>query len=278
MPSVPIDDSAVKAAHFTLTESGEFAPTPFAQSHWGEDHLNGPAVVGLAARSLELDCGSPDFMPARLTVDLFRAARGVSTTVTVRVVRDGRRIRSAECDLAQEGLLVARATLLQYRRSVAPPGRLWAAPMTLPPLPSADEAALTQVGSEGRTLSRSPGEHQNDSRKTFFNRAIEIVAGEKLSRFARAVMAAEATSLVTNLGTQGVGYINGDLTVGLARLPVGEWIGVQGDSHWASDGVAVGTATLFDQDGAFGSGVTTAVSNPSAQIDFANDPFPLRIG
>jgi hypothetical protein len=77
MPSVPIDDSAVKAAHFTLTESGEFAPTPFAQSHWGEDHLNGPAVVGLAARSLELDCGSPDFMPARLTVDLFRAARGV---------------------------------------------------------------------------------------------------------------------------------------------------------------------------------------------------------
>ena len=110
MPSVPIDDSAVKAAHFTLTESGEFAPTPFAQSHWGDDHLNGPAVVGLAARSLELDCGSPDFMPARLTVDLFRAARGVSTTVTIRVVRDGRRIRSVECDLAQEGRLVARAT------------------------------------------------------------------------------------------------------------------------------------------------------------------------
>jgi hypothetical protein len=82
---------------------------------------------------------------------------------------------------------------------------------------------------------------------------------------------------VTNLGTHGVGYINGDLTVGLARLPVGEWIGVQADSHWAADGVAVGTATLFDRSGAFGSGVTTAVANPAAQIDFANDPFPLRI-
>lgn len=278
MPSVPIDGSAVKAAHFTLTESGEFAPTPFAQSHWGDDHLNGPAVVGLAARSLEGECGSPDFMPARLTVDLFRAARGVPTTVTVRVVRDGRRIRSGECDVAQEGRLVARATLLQYRRSAAPPGRLWAAPMTLPPLPSVDETALTQVRSEGGGLSRSPGEHQNDSRKSFYNRAIEVVAGEQLSPFTRAVMAAEATSLVTNLGTHGVGYINGDLTVGLARLPVGDWIGVQGDSHWASEGVAVGTATLFDQDGAFGSGMTTAVSNPSAQIDFANDPFPLRIG
>ena len=89
-------------------------------------------------------------------------------------------------------------------------------------------------------------------------------------------MVAEATSLVTNLGTKGVGYINGDLTVGLSRLPVGEWIGVQADSHWAEDGVAVGTATLFDRRGAFGSGMTTAV-DPAAQIDFANDPFPLRI-
>jgi acyl-CoA thioesterase len=267
----------MEPAHFTLTETGEFAPTGLAQSHWGNDHLNGPAVVGLAARALERESGSTDFMPTRLTVDLFRAARGVPTVVTVRVVRDGRRIRSAECDVAQQGRVVARATLLQYRRSAPPPGRLWTAPMTFPPLPSVDEPALTQVGSDGGGRSRSPGEHQNDSRKQFYNRAIEVVAGEKNSDFVRAVMAAEATSLVTNLGTRGVGYINGDLTVGLARLPVGEWIGVQGDSHWASDGVAVGTATLFDQSGAFGTGMTTAVSNPAAQIDFTHDPFPLRI-
>ena len=43
------------------------------------------------------------------------------------------------------------------------------------------------------------------------------------------MLVAEATSLVTNLGTHGVGYINGDLTVGFARLPVGDWIGVQAD-------------------------------------------------
>jgi hypothetical protein len=51
---------------------------------------------------------------------------------------------------------------------------------------------------------------------------------------------------------------------------------VQADSHWVSDGVAVGTATLFDESGAFGSGLTTAISNPAAQIDFAHDPFPQR--
>jgi hypothetical protein len=38
----------------------------------------------------------------------------------------------------------------------------------------------------------------------------------------------------------------------------------------------VGTATLFDRAGAFGSGMVTAVSNPAAQIDFSDDPFPSR--
>ena len=37
---------STEPAHFRLTEGGAFIPTPFAQSHWGDDHLNGPAVVG----------------------------------------------------------------------------------------------------------------------------------------------------------------------------------------------------------------------------------------
>ncbi len=264
-------------AHFTLAESGEFEPTQFAGSHWGDDHLNGPAVVGLAAQALESHCGSDDFMPTRLTVDLFRAARSVPTAVSVRLVRDGRRVRSAECDVAQEGRLVARATLLQYRRSTAPRGRLWTVPMSIPFPPHVEVGVQTALHSDVADWSRSPGEHQNESRKRFYNSAIDVVAGQPNSQFLRAVMVAEATSLVTNLGTHGVGYINGDLTVALARLPVGDWIGVQADSHWAADGVAVGTATLFDRSGAFGSGMTTAVANPAAQIDFANDPFPLKI-
>lgn len=81
---------------------------------------------------------------------------------------------------------------------------------------------------------------------------------------------------MTNLSTEGIGYINGDLTVALTRLPVDDWICIQGDSHWASDGIAVGTATLYDARGAFGTGMTTAVANPAAQIDFSTVPFPPR--
>ncbi|OBB48144.1 MULTISPECIES: acyl-CoA thioesterase domain-containing protein [unclassified Mycobacterium] len=262
------------AAYFTPTADGAYMPSRFAQSHWGDDHLNGPAIVGLAAQALEKDCGSPEFMPTRITVDLFRAARNLPTTVEVRVIRDGRRVHNAECEVLQEGRAVARATLVQYRRSSAPPGEEWIAPVNLPEFPTPDEDLVPFIGSDDGGWTRSPEAHQNTSRKRFFHACANIVPGEPVTPFVRAVTIGESTSLVTNLGTDGIGYINGDLTVALSRLPLDDWILVQGDSHWVADGISVGTATLFDRQGAFGSGMVTAVANPSAQIDFRGRPFP----
>ena len=59
------------ATHFfSRDSSGDdnvFHPTESALSRWGTDSLNGPAVVGLAARALELGHGMAGFLPARLT-------------------------------------------------------------------------------------------------------------------------------------------------------------------------------------------------------------------
>ncbi|OMB98340.1 thioesterase [Mycobacterium sp. NS-7484] len=263
-------------AHFVQSAQDRFQPTRFAQSHWGEDHLNGPALVGLAARALESAFGLPGFLPARLTVDLFKAARGVPTTTKVALIRDGRRVRNSECELVQDGVTVARATLVQYRESEPPRGEEWSAPTCFEPPATLDEDRATYIGSDAGGWSRAIADHQNDSRKRFMNRTITVVEGQPNSPFVRAAMAAEGTSLVTNLGTAGVGYINGDLTVALSRLPGDEWIGVQADSHWATNGIAVGASTLYDSAGAFGTGLVTAISNPTAQIDFSNDPFPDR--
>ncbi len=267
---------STEPAHFRVIDGGVFMPTKFAHSHWGDDQLNGPSVVGLAARSLENHCGSEDFMPSRFTADLFRAARNAPTTVDVKVVRDGRRVRSAECDVVQAGRTVARATLVQYRRSSAPPGREWTAPNPGVQPPPPDDQILPHIGSDDAGWTRSPAAHQNASRKCLYNDGIKVLAEEKNSPFVRAVVIAEGTSLVTNLGTRGIGYINGDLTAAFSRLPVDDWIGVQADAHWVSNGVSVGTATLFDHLGAFGTGLVTAVANPAAQIDFSSGVTPLK--
>jgi hypothetical protein len=269
------DDASMTArpAHFIRTASDTYLPTANARSRWGDDHLNGPAVVGLAARTLEDQFGLDEFMPARLTVDLFKAARRVPTTTVARLVRDGRRVRNSECDIVQNGVAVARATLVQYRRSSAPRGEEWSATMDCGHPPDVDDASYLRVGSDDAGWSPKISEHMNTSRKRFLNRAIDVIDGAPNTPFMNAVYAAEGTSLVTNLGTAGIGYINGDLTVALARLPVDEFICVQGDSHWVADGVSVGAATLFDRIGPFGTGMVTAISNPAAQIDFSDESF-----
>ena len=270
------------ATHFFSEIDGAFHPTESALSRWGHDSLNGPAVVGLAARTLERDFSAPGFRPARLTADLFKAAHRVPTEVRTRLVRDGRRVRNSECDVIQDGTVVARATMVQYRSSAAPPGEEWVAPDdfigSFAPPPGAS-GAVYFVGSDDAGWTSGGAEHQNVSRKRVYHRTIEVVVGEAASPFVRTVVAAEATSLVTNLGTQGIGYINGDLTVAMSRLPIGDYIGVQADSHWCADGIAVGGATLFDDVGAFGIGMVTAIANPAAQIDFGSlDPIPtLRV-
>jgi hypothetical protein len=274
------EDSGVfrAATHFFSSADAEglFHPTESALSRWGNDSLNGPAVVGLAARTLEHDFGIDGFRPTRVTADLFRAARQLPTEVRTRLIRDGRRIRNSECDILQDGVVVARATMVQYRQSAPPPGREWVSQATFIP-PDGVTGTAYFVGSDHAGWSPSGAEHQNTSRKRVYHRSIEVVEGEPVSPFARTVVAAEAASLVTNLGTRGIGYINGDLTVALARLPTGDYVGIQADSHWCSDGISVGSATLFDSNGPFGTAMVTAIANPAAQIDFgvAAPPDPL---
>ncbi len=107
-------------AHFVQSEQDRFQPTRFAQSHWGEDHLNGPALVGLAARALEAAFGSARTSARPADGRPVQGSAGVPTTTKVALVRDGRRVRNSECELVQDGVTVARATLVQYAAECTP--------------------------------------------------------------------------------------------------------------------------------------------------------------
>lgn len=106
---------------------------------------------------------------------------------------------------------MVRATLVQYRRSSVPRGEEWLPTTDFVPPADLDESRMTYMGSDGVGWTTAIADHQNTARKRFINRTIDVVEGQDNTPFVRAVMAAEGTSLVTNLGTAGVGYINGDL-------------------------------------------------------------------
>ena len=50
-------------------------------------------------------------------------------------------------------------------------------------------------------------------------------------------------------------------TLTLTRLPDGPDIGLAALTHYSSDGVAAGVATLFDHRGPIGSGLVTALAD-----------------
>lgn len=118
--------------------------------------------------------------------------------------------------------------------------------------------------------SRDMGAAQGAGRKSFWHHPLDVVDGSEATPFQRAVTLAESTSLMSHWGTEGIGFINADLTVALARLPRSGDIGIEADEHLSDAGVAVGSATLFDRDGAFGTGTVVAVSNAGRQIDFSS--------
>ena len=255
-------------AYFVAEGDHTFRPTPAAAGYWGDGVLSGPAVAGLSAWAIERAHGAPEFMPSRFTIELLKPAGTRPTRVETRLIRDGRRMRNVECDVIQGESIVARATMMAYLRSQAPNVPEWTSrPIFVPP-PNADGDEV-YVGCDAAGWSPMGVQHQNALPKRAYYRGMDPVAGDPASPFVRAVIVAEAaTNLVTNLGAEGIGYINGDLTVALSRLPRSEHLGVQADSRWSADGIAVGNATLFDEDGPFGTGLVTAIVNPAARIDF----------
>jgi hypothetical protein len=260
------------SAFFRTSEHG-LEPLPPASSAWSSRNMNGPAVCAALARALENDYGTEGFVPARFTVDLFSPARFETLVVATSEVRAGHRICVADATVIQAGKAVARASAEFLKASEQPPGDRWT--RDAEPVPPTPELVAATVGASARKLWHSDkqeqwsgaiGEHQNAARNRVWSRPIGAVLGERPSQFVRAAIASEMTNMMTNWGTEGLGFINADLTVALARLPVGEEIGVEADNHVAVDGVAVGTATLFDRHGVFGTGMVTAIANADRQI------------
>jgi hypothetical protein len=87
-----------------------------------------------------------------------------------------------------------------------------------------------------------------------------IVEGAALSPLMRAVIAADfcnGTSAV--LDFRHWTFINGDLTVSLAREPVGEWILLDAETWAGPDSIGIAAARLADRDGYFGRAVQSVL-------------------
>lgn len=248
---------------FFIREGGIYRPTPACRGPWDPNSLHGRVIVGLLGHEVERQHGDPDFVPARLTVDMYRLPDFSPIEITTRVVREGRRIKVIDAEFISGGVSMGRASCQFLRRTEAPQTRVWSpanwdapAPADIPP-PNDPRAGMGGMWAM-RPITGAFG--AVGPRRTWVSEVRELVGGEELTPFQRVAVAADFASPFANAGEGGLAYINSDVTTYLHRVPVGEWIGFEVVNHHATDGVAIGECWLYDEAGPIGTATVAALA------------------
>src|SRR6201991_5341336 len=94
---------------FFTRERDAYSPTAAARGPWDPKSLHGRVIIGLLAFAIEQRHGTEGFVPARLTVDMFRLPSLAPIEVKSRIIRDGLRINVVEAEFFSGGVGMARA-------------------------------------------------------------------------------------------------------------------------------------------------------------------------
>jgi Acyl-CoA thioesterase C-terminal domain/Acyl-CoA thioesterase N-terminal domain len=255
---------------FFTRDHDAFIPTQIASGPWDPNSLHGRVIIGLLAFAIEQRHGADDFVPARLTVDMFRLPTLAPIEVTTKLIRDGLRIKVAEAEFFSAGVSMARASCQLLRKTQNPPGRVWSPPNWEVPAPAdIPGPGDPRLGMNGKWAVRpiTGAMGTLGPRRLWMSEVRDLVEGTPLTPFVRVAVAADFASPFANAGEQGLGYINSDVTLYLHRLPVKEWIGFEVVNHHATDGVAIGECFLYDQAGPIGTSTVAALAQrkPMAQ-------------
>src|SRR6266403_6187320 len=179
-----------------FAKSGDaFIPNPVSHGPWDPNSMHGRVVVGLLAFVIEQRHGSDDFVPARLTVDMFRLPNILTPVeVTTKLVRDGLRIKVVEAEFISGGVSMARASCQLLRRIENPEGNVWSPPNWDAPAP-ADIPAPTdpRLGMNGKWTTRPIVGAMGSlgPRQLWMSEVRELVEGTPLTPFVRVALAAD---------------------------------------------------------------------------------------
>src|SRR5258708_9436322 len=113
---------------FFTTDRDAFIPTKVGDGPWDSNSLHGRVIIGLLAFAIEQRHGSDDFVPARLTVDMFRLPNMAPIEVKTKLVRDGLRIKLVEAEFFSGGTSMARASCQLLRKTENALGNVWSPP------------------------------------------------------------------------------------------------------------------------------------------------------
>lgn len=260
--------------YFEATSEG-FVPLAAARGPWGRNTIGGQGLTALVARELERCCPF-EAAGCRLTIDFVKMTTFDPIHARVVVVRSSTRIALVHLDLRQSDAVIVRASglFVRPREEDRADGCAWT--------PASEFSRPGTVLSEGDVLppmlssadhphdwSADFSDHRNNARKRMWTQTmLPAVHGEKATPFVRVATLAEATSFIAHWDGDSVPFINVDVTMNLYRMPESDGLGLESNGQHAADGIAVGSAAIYDEYGALGVSSVTAVANTQRQVRF----------
>lgn len=239
--------------------------SPAAAGPWSPTMQHGSAPAALVTWAAEQIPTPAPMQIARVSIDLMRPVPVAPLTFATEVLREGRKIQLCEVRLLAEGVVVVRATILKIRRDAATlPADIADVQVTLPgpdasrPIEPAFSsspfvAAVSMRAALGDFGVQGPG-------AIWYSAIRPMVEGTAISQAVRAVVAADfCNGTSAALDFREWTFINADLTVSMARMPVGEWILLDAESAIGPDGAGLAIARLADIKGYFGRAVQSLV-------------------
>jgi len=251
------------AEPFFTREGDVYTPGKVARGPWDPNSLHGRVIAGLLGHVIEQRHGSPEFQPARLTVDMYKLPDLSPVEVTTTVVREGYRIKVIDAEFISGGVSMARATCQLLRRTENAEGTVWTPPNWTVPKPADIAPPEDRRAGMGGMWAMRPIDGAMGTvgqRRTWMAEVRDLVSGEPLTPFTRVAVSADFASPYANAGDKGLGYINSDVTLYLHRSPTTEWIGYEVVNHGATGGVAIGECFLYDEVGPIGSATVCALA------------------
>ena len=232
--------------------------SPNAAGPWDPRMQHGSAPAALVVWAAEAIPTRVEMRIARVTIDLMRPVPLAPLALHTEVLREGRKIELCAVRLLADGIVVVAASVLKVKRQAQPlPSDICDLPVELPgPEQSREDPAQFSNSPfiTGMQLRAARGKFGVPGPGAIWYRVDRpLVEGFGVSQAMRAVVAADfCNGTSAALDFHDWIFLNADLTVSMAREPVGEWILVDAESWIGPEGAGLAMARLADRRGYFG--------------------------
>ncbi|WP_028280947.1 thioesterase family protein [Arthrobacter sp. H5] len=244
-------------SYYRSLGDGRFEATLHSQGAWNDHEQHMAPASGLLAHCLEQFQPRPDLRMARISYEILGLIPLDTVEVVTRMVRPGKTIELLETEMNANGRTAIRARAWRLATSdtavIAATGD--------EPLPGPDQAVPHDAVAEwpggyiqSIEVRRLPG-HSPGHGRVWLRTPHPLVEGVTSTDMVRLIGLMDTANGIATRVPPGPGswaFPNVDLQVHLHRQPTGEWLGLETNVTFGSDGIGLTSSVLHDLDGPFG--------------------------